>query len=335
MVAREDRFLASRLADDKGTPTPLFPSLKQTSEKIQAIWKTLEPKFTDKTQNRFDEIFGAKKPVAKPKTGGGLASAGSKSGKVLPKPTFLSHRWDMDEEVQIGSETPAKSMVSPSLSVPPKPESEGSSKRHLAAAVSDSNSNPIKKNVSLDLPCAEEGMPFSPRKQAGFSSHETLDEIGTESGADNVCHSAQLSPVEPKMGEALEVCGKTLRPVNSREIEDFIRDNKASLSSLDIHILTSMAKCYHKGNRSQSRFLFACPEPECKAADSDDPGAIGTPTLQSLAILEKTKAVRSLISSFFSEEKDLLQTVPPKTTEPEPQRYYRLFNQSYTFERAS
>ena len=119
-------------------------------------------------------------------------------------------------------------------------------------------------------------------------------------------HKAELG--DPK-SEVREDCS------DSHNIERYIAQNKARLTNLDVCILNSMAKCYSKVERDQSRYQFAAKQ--------------NAPRL----ILDRCASLNSLITSFFKEETELLRADETRRPASEANKYFRLFNQSYTFER--
>ena len=108
--------------------------------------------------------------------------------------------------------------------------------------------------------------------------------------------------------------GSDLDMGDSKSIERYIEQNRSTLTSLDLSILNSIAKNGYKGNREQSRFEFANKKNSIKV------------------FLEKCPSMNNLMNNFFKEETELfkLETNKAKLRE---ERYFKLFNQSYTFER--
>lgn len=108
--------------------------------------------------------------------------------------------------------------------------------------------------------------------------------------------------------------GSELDMSDSKSIERYIEQNKANLTNLDLFILNSIAKKCFKGNREQSRFEFANKKNSAKI------------------FLEKCPSMNNLMNNFFKEETELFKLEMNKA-KPKEERCFKLFNQSYTFER--
>lgn len=304
------KFLAAKVKEaraEKPCCEDFLPSLADAVAKMEGLWSQIESTASDRARAHFEEIFRLKKAPKKAKQLSQVVLAKLKDSKTTPRPAVPS-RWDMEEEVpflstltKTVSETSFTSDSSPQLrhsaSVAPETAASDLQPQPQTKAVSTPQTEPVAERT-VSKPAAAAKPPKTPEMEAGKP------------------HSARF-------------------PQNSQEIKAFIYQNKGSLTSLDLSILHSMATCYQSAPRSHSRFVFACPAatPPPLPKDTGDVGAIGAQSPRSRTILQKSRVVHSLITSFFTEEKELLRTERASELSADSNRYYRLFNQSYTFER--
>lgn len=154
----------------------------------------------------------------------------------------------------------------------------------------------------------------SPIKKSRSPSLKKLELIKKEKNASHKKQTEkQKSPIKneqllKKNAEKIE------EPDILTNVEKYIEKNKSKLTNLDLAILNSMTKCYSKIEREHSRYDFA------------------SKSTFSKLIIHKCGSFNSLIESFFQEETELFKQDTIKKTSSEKNKYFELFNQSYTFE---
>lgn len=360
LVGREKRFLEGKLREaklEKEGAGQLFPPLSETMQRIQELWGSLEGPAVEKARDNFNELFGVKKAAKRVKIGVvGTLSTASKSNPQTTKsalqirPKYTAAKWDKEEEILFLSEltraeSEHKKVTQWELSEDDSRSQEPKVAKLIVLPVPAKNSSVESQHVTALPLCS-----LNYQNHATLSTIETQEDTPTESVQTTAKTSISTisSPKKTNVKSELKTTCQTQTvtaskqptqaiptTVNSDSINAYILHNRANLTDFDLTILNSMAKCYLPVDRGQSRFMFAAKQPQGQGVQSTDMNPYGplSPRSQTANAIQQCQTVTNLITSFFKDKEELLRSDPAPTERPEQNRYYRLFNQSYTFER--
>ena len=305
---------------EKYSKTIYFPSLKETFEKINELTTKINIDFVNliRSHSESNQI-----EIKLKKTKSQVIKVG-KLDNAKVKVSIL--KWNNDETIDLNCLLEKKELAEEPKRLPSESQHEFSNSK----SENSQHGNDEKKSKLEDKTFSEflnedsSKMDFSfqafleqlkpnDQKENWINNSETLVKIAEPFSVMESSYFPEASnkKVEPQKNKK----EKAETRLNTKSIERYIQENKSKLTNLDLCILNSMAKCYTNGNREKSRFEFA------------------NKSNQSKTILEKYSTMNNLISSFFKEETEVLKFDPSRIRPKTEERFYRLFNQSYTLER--
>lgn len=314
-------------ANEKYKSQNIFPTLSETFEKIQELCVKLDFSFMNLSKSTIGENQNNSKTkktkvqilkttkIETAKVSVSVAKWTDPEITVLTKEEIIKMEDDEEKQDCVISNAPkqlAKCILVP-LSQISKNLNEKNASNSLTRSEETSNLTNSQKTIATSN--FEESAPSSMVKSPAFDLLTTSKATEIRSSVKSL-HDAHSKIAENKLDNSDESKNEPVENASdSKNIEKYILENKSRLTELDVCILHSMVRCYSKVERDRSRYEFASRQPTQRM------------------ILERYASLNNLISSFFKDESDLLRCDESRRSVSETNKYFKLFNQSYTFER--
>ena len=311
-------------ANEKYKSQNIFPTLSETFEKIQELCLKLDFSFMNLSKSKIVENQNNSKTKVKilkttkieaAKVSVSVAKWSDPEITVSTKEEII--KMEENEQKQDCAISNAPKQLAKGILVPFFQISNNINDKNGPNSLprAEKTSNLTNSQMNIATSNFEESASSSMVKSPAFDLLTTSKASQIRSSVKSL-QDDQSKIVENKLENSNESKNELVENANdSKNIEKYILENKSRLTELDVCILHSMVRCYSKVERDRSRYEFASRQPTQRM------------------ILERYASLNNLISSFFKEESDLLRCDESRRTESENNKYFKLFNQSYTFER--